>query len=611
MKKISLRQLLSAAAILLSSGALVIPFKSDQTRAPLGGFETGQLIKAKMQEGGYNNIVDQLTDHELWSTIISTDSLTEVFYAPSNFEGDIIEDEVEFDINSRDFVDAKNAVLNLVQDREGRTEGESALIYEDPEVPFVVVKIKTLESVEGLRSSSNVKKIGLGGLISESAEQRRSEGEGFAPGRNRSFLEGLGFIDNENRTPGLNFVWDWPGCGDINASEDLNLFEEDGYERIPWHYEEMGITAANECTAGASIKIALLDTGVSSDQYRLSQEGFSSSYPERTISKTTTVTGGSDDQCGHGTLMAGVIAGPKYDSAVRGIAYESNLVSIRSNKDVLLTTWFARNDLRQALKKIRKNESGTSGTKVISMSLGYLFYSPMVAFEIWRLDRRGKLMFGAIGTNPISEMQWIQVYPGKSRRVVGVTGVKKGYPSIKERCDHCHYGNKVDFVVPMQLIQENDGSDNVTHSLRMAGDLKSDVGGSSIATATMAAVAAMVWALPENVNKSDEEIFNILKNASSNPTKRHSKFGHGVVDVVKATGCYPPDPCDGVECNPGEQCVNGECQLLAGQDCYYNSDCPQGMHCDNGFCVPGSDCGPGNGNCPEGEQCINGTCYPM
>ncbi len=609
MKNNKLNYLFSFLAMVLSSGLLMIP--SNQDPIPIDSYEMGQRIAQKLEADRSENIVDDLTDLELWSTIISTDSLLEIVYKPSTFRGDVIEDDVEYDINSPAFRAARSQVLNLLQDKSSKSSNTSNIVYEDDEAPIIVVRVNSYNNVTALRRSKNVQTLALGGITSESQVENAKSGRSLIPGKNKSFLDGLG-IDirgGDGDGAGERDGSGWFGCANNEAS-DINLLPDNdanGTVRVPWHYDEMGILEANDCTAGAGIKITMLDTGISDDQYNLSTNGFNDGYPSRTISKSSTVNGGVDDNCGHGTLMAGVIAGPASNAGVRGVAYKSNFVSIRSNKDVLLVTWIARNNLRQALKKIRKSQSGTSGTKVVSMSLGYLSYSAMVAFELKKVDKKGILMFGAIGTSKYTNFQWIQVYPAKSKRVTGVTGVYSGYPSLKKRCDKCHWGNKVEFVVPMQI----DDSGTTTHSLMMEGTDPAKVGGSSIATATMAGVAAMVWSLPQNQNKDGDEIKDILRAASTAPNNKHPKFGHGVVDVMQATGCTP-DPCEGVVCPPETQCVNGIClQDQNNGPCNSDGDCPPGMICVNGFCSWDLNCGPGLPPCPPGEQCIGGHCIPL
>lgn len=633
MKKVKLSFLLSLFAFVLSSGFFMKLVPSDDQISPIDSKKMGEILSKKLEDQSIDRVVDGLTDLELYSTVISTDNLVEIIYKPSNFRGDPIEGDTPYDINSREWQSAKSAVLSLVQSNDGRSDGQANIKFQgdiddvqDPEdaMPILVVEINDLNTITALRRSSNVQSISLAGLTTEAQVENVKSGRGLAPGKNKSFLEGLGY-DSSTRDGGgsdggagtRGGGWGaWFGCVDVDQqpASVVNLLPDaNGTVRVPWHYEEMGILEANECSGGAGVKITLLDTGVSQTQPNLSNAGFNATYPSRTISRTSTVSGGVWDQCGHGTQMAGVIAGPKRNSAVRGVAYESNLVSIRSNKDVLLLTWPEKNNLRQALKKIRKSQSGTGGTKVVSMSLGYLFYSGMVAFELKKVDKKGILMFAAIGTSSFPQfLRKKQIYPAKSKRVSGVTGVYSGYPGVKKECDRCHFGNKVDFVVPMQLPNPDGDGSILTHTLMNSGYEPAKVGGSSIATATMAGVAAMVWALPENHNKDDEEIRDILIAASSHPNNKHSKFGYGVVDVMAAVGCGPPDPCDGVSCPTGQQCIGGNCITVQGNECNNNEQCPPGTICDNGYCVfqPGDACGPGF-PCPPGEKCIQGNCIPL
>ena len=58
-------------------------------------------------------------------------------------------------------------------------------------------------------------------------------------------------------------------------------------------------------------------------------------------------------------------------------------------------------------------------------------------------------------------------------------------------------------------------------------------GGSSCATATMAGIAAVVWA--KNAGQSRSSVINKLKQASSEYPSRDSDFGWGKINVELAT----------------------------------------------------------------------------
>jgi hypothetical protein len=70
-------------------------------------------------------------------------------------------------------------------------------------------------------------------------------------------------------------------------------------------------------------------------------------------------------------------------------------------------------------------------------------------------------------------------------------------------------------------------------TLPMSGDLPSTVGGSSVATASAAGMAALVWS--KNPSWSTTQVLNRLITSSSYYPNRNSNFGWGVIDADKAT----------------------------------------------------------------------------
>jgi hypothetical protein len=68
-------------------------------------------------------------------------------------------------------------------------------------------------------------------------------------------------------------------------------------------------------------------------------------------------------------------------------------------------------------------------------------------------------------------------------------------------------------------------------ALATSGDIPAVDGGSSVATAMMAGMAAIVWS--KYPKKSASEILDILKKSSTNQYK-NPKWGSGVLDVNKA-----------------------------------------------------------------------------
>lgn len=63
------------------------------------------------------------------------------------------------------------------------------------------------------------------------------------------------------------------------------------------------------------------------------------------------------------------------------------------------------------------------------------------------------------------------------------------------------------------------------------------------------------------------------------------------------------DPCDGVTCDAGETCVNGQC---AADDACADVTCDAGQSCVDGTCVADDACP--DVPCDAGQSCVDGTC---
>ena len=155
--------------------------------------------------------------------------------------------------------------------------------------------------------------------------------------------------------------------------------------------------------------------------------------------------------------MAGMAAAPRgTDGNAVGVAYKSDLLTIRGTSDVLVNSSNEKKGVRDGLV----TAGARSNIKVISMSIGDIFYSGTVADGVYYAYNRGKLIMAAAGTS-FSVTSWFGVvFPATMSQTVAVTGVKDG--STLSRCSNCHSGSQVDFVLSME--KSNGGSTPITLS---------------------------------------------------------------------------------------------------------------------------------------------------
>lgn len=95
---------------------------------------------------------------------------------------------------------------------------------------------------------------------------------------------------------------------------------------------------------------------------------------------------------------------------------------------------------------------------------------------------------------------------------VAVTGVKEG--TSNQKCDVCHSGDKIDFTIQMQ----KSGSGNTVPVNSYYNNQNDYVGGSSVATATTAGIAALVWSVHPTWSR-DQVLTKMKQSSTYYPTK--------------------------------------------------------------------------------------------
>jgi serine protease len=448
-------------------------------------------------------------DYSVWSAGMQTDSIFSIGYQPLGFEN-IDQRMHEIDVDAPAWQAVRLALIDFVVDEtnrlhpEARVEAQDILAYGEKPLPYLNLQIRDYEVIAQLNRILQVRYVEPMGYGTEGTTTRSGKGCGNEP------VSSLAGSDYTTVAPNAKATW--------------NFYEHN----IPtaWNYSQ-----------GDNITVGLIDTGVSPDQDQLSS-GFSSGYSgSRFLQKYGTfVTGwwwwasldGPNDDCGHGTAMGGTIAAPRGSTgSTVGVAYQSNLVSYRGTDDVVINESNEKNGVSDALY----NLGYRSDVKIISMSLGDVFYSSQVADAVRYAYGRGKLIFSAAGTS-LSWTSWYGViFPATMSETVAVTGIETGSPM--QRCDVCHDGSAVDFVV---VMQDRNNADRRPLTLAMSGNTPARTGGSSVATATTAGVAALVWATNPSMGRN--QVLQRLKDASDFYPSRSGSFGWGKIDALEAVAPY-------------------------------------------------------------------------
>lgn len=447
-------------------------------------------------------------DNFLWSAGMHSDSLFSIGYTIAQSYD--IENRIhEIDINLPVWKSAKEKLMKTILEAEKQSRNDKNLKVEDL-LPFgeekffpqIIVQLTNSKLINELRKSEFVRFV---------------EPIGFS-------IEDLGTQKRSNE-----------GC---DGSPDYNINSND-YSTIspstkqPWNFNNHSIPAAWTSSAGDNIRIAIIDTGASDNQDNLGSQFTSGWSGNRNIQKYSTHVSGSwwwasldppHDPCGHGTSMAGFAAAPRgTDGNAVGVAYKADLMTIRAVKDVVISSSSERKGVRDALFL----SGGSSSVKVISMSIGTPFWSSTVADGIYYANNQGKLMVAAAGTS-LSWTSWYPViFPANMTQTTAVTGLRDSQNNVK--CVTCHSGPEVDFTIIMERASDDD---RTSISLASSTNQPKYTGGSSCATATVAGIAALVWA--ENPSASRATILQALKDASEFYPNRDDDFGWGKINASSA-----------------------------------------------------------------------------
>lgn len=449
----------------------------------------------------------EANDVMLWSALMHADSILTIGYTVLSV-GDINQRMTSINVKDPKWVQSKDDILDetlsVLSRKHDKPVGiEDLQNFTHEVLPFTEIKAIDLEVINRLRSLDNVR-----------------------------YVEPLGY-EVDFQTYGSGERYSDSGC----SNEPNNNLAASAFttiapnSKMSWNYPQMGIDQAWQYSTGQGITVGVIDTGLSPDQDNLGSNFNSGLSANRSVERYGYyATGmwwwkkidGPDDKCGHGTAMSGVIAAPRNNSGSSvGVAYNANLVGVRGTSDVIINGGNEKEGVTDALVFL----GNRNDVKIISMSIGDVFYNSKVADAIRYAYGKGKLIFSAAGTST-SFTNWFGViFPATMSETVAVTGVKEGQYT---RCDICHSGDKVDFTV----VMEQAGTNAHPLTLAMNGSQPSTVGGSSVATATAAGIAALVWS--KNPGWNRDQVLNKLKQSADFYPNKNSQFGYGNLNALNA-----------------------------------------------------------------------------
>lgn len=487
---------------------LVNPIEPLNGREPLNQSELQQEFLNYLDRFG---VIDwsAYDDYTIWSTTIASDSVISIGYQPDGY-GNIDQTIHHIDVESSEWRNAKSSLINYVVSETKRKypeltiETEDLLVFGDKPLPYFNIRIWDYEILANVRNFNLV---------------RYAEPMGFG-------FENNGPLRSDS------------GCGGnsgISNPSGNDFFTAPQGPRVSWNFIDMRIHKAwRTSSRGNGITMGIIDTGISSDQAKLNSEFSGGLSGNRTVERygfhdpcflfVFCENDGIDDLCGHGTSMAGTAVGPaSSDGSFAGVAFQSNLIGVRAAEDVVHDSSAEQDGVSDAFTFL----GNRADVDIISMSMGNLFSSGQITDAINFAHNQGKMIFTAAGTSFEFTTFVGVIFPATLNNTIAVTGTKTGLPM--EKCSTCHSGSQVDFVVTME---DRNNSNRTPLTLADSGNNPNYTGGSSVATATAAGIAALVWS--NDLSQSREEVLEALKNASNFYPSRDGDFGWGKINAQAA-----------------------------------------------------------------------------
>lgn len=462
-------------------------------KTPLTVEEINSKISETLKNTGdfdWNNV----NEHFLWSAAIHGQNVITIGYGN---EGQSFSESFDSELENK-----KNNLIDLILKHEG-TPKEKLKLVEHNIITVIDVEVKKIETIIALRKNSNVRYLEPNGYSQFSLDPSKSNAGCAKNGQS------------------------------INPSHYQTVTPNNA--QVAWNFYLHNIPQAWNESTGAGVTIGLIDTGVSASQSLLNSSGFNDGDSSgRTVEKYgtfidsnwwwSTNTDGPHDKCGHGTAMGSTMAAPRNDNGMPvGVAYNANLIAYRATEDVVLNDYHERKGVSDALVQL----GNRNDVKIISMSIGFPWSIGNVKDAVKYAYNKGKLIFAAGGTSTTATNWYGVIFPASMNETVAVTGVDDG--SNYTRCDICHSGSKIDFTIIMQ------GENNTSKAPPVLGFYEGQrryTGGSSVATATTAGIAALVWS--KYPSWSREQVLQRLKESAGLYPNKDSNYGYGDIDALEA-----------------------------------------------------------------------------
>ncbi|MFJ8669008.1 type VII secretion-associated serine protease mycosin [Streptomyces sp. NPDC093600] len=292
-----------------------------------------------------------------------------------------------------------------------------------------------------------------------------------------------------------------------------------------WHLDILGAEKIWKISTGKGVTVAVIDSGVDKKNPDLLGRVLDGKdlAPEARGDEHT-------DYAGHGTGMAGLIAGTGQSGGgdgAFGLAPGVKILPIRLPDGEEGAG--SQADADREFNKIAPGAikyAADSGAKVINISMGFNSGSQELTDAVKHALDKGALVFAAVGNSADKGNE--AEYPGATPGVVGVGAIDKKLTKTAES----QYGPQVDLVAPGDQMVHACGNDT--------GLCKSH--GTSTATAIASAAAALIWS--KHPDWTNHQVLKVMLNTIKVPAggeKRNDHVGYGAIRPLRALKT-PGDP---------------------------------------------------------------------
>lgn len=294
----------------------------------------------------------------------------------------------------------------------------------------------------------------------------------------------------------------------------------DPLAEAPWALQRLRPENAWPLSTGNGVTVAVIDSGVSTEhptltgKVRAGRDFLGAADP------------GTCDENGHGTLIAGIIAGRENTSAgfrFYGVAPAATVVPVRVLRDQRRSTGA---DLSATIAEAVRWSVDEGAADVINLSLTT---PPTAALEQAIAYAVGKrvVVVAAAGNDGGQQNSGQPVYPAAYPGVIAVAGVNDKDVHVTSSTP----GEFVDVAAP--------GENIAGPSPAGGGYLFTKEGGTSFAAAYVSGVAALIRGYDPSATP-DEVSRRITGTADHPPEMWTREVGHGVVNPARAVGSLRP-----------------------------------------------------------------------